>query len=111
MQNTTGHQSESQKLDKDQSTNIQHQTDTQSTAPPSREGNGQTDTQPTFRDALDALGLLSAQCGNATIRKRQKDRIYQYLLWAGLWMCHYGIEDDYPTKQEAKKLLEGLKDS
>ena len=91
----------------DESGTCPEQTDTQSTAPSSPEDSSKP-THPTFRDAIDSLGVLSAQCGHAGIRKEHKDIIYQYLCWAGLWLCHYGVEDDFPTKQEAQRLLKGL---
>lgn len=100
MQSTTGQKTE-------RSGTSQMKTDTQSTAPTCPEESSKP-TPPTFRDAIDSLGVLSAQCGNAGIRKRHKDTIYQYLCWAGLWLCQYGVEDDFPTKKEAERLLKGL---
>ena len=119
-QSTTGHRQEGRQEtpetpyqqgieDRDQSTTNQRQTDTQSTGQTSPDRSSKA-THPTFRDALESLGTLSAQCGSAGIRKRHKDTIYKYLCWAALWLCEYGVEDDFPTKVEAKRLLEGLRD-
>lgn len=99
-QNTTG-------AGTDESGCYQQKTDSLSTAQISQEGSSKA-THPTFRDAIDSLGILSAQCGSAGIRKRHKDIIYQYLCWAALWLCQYGVEDDFPTKKEAERLLKGL---
>ena len=87
----------------------QGQTDTLFTGQTSQGSTGKA-TAPTFRDAIDSLGVLAAQCGSAGIRKRHKDIIYQYLCWAGLWLCQFGVADDFPTKKEAERLLKGLED-
>lgn len=87
----------------------QGKTDSQSTGQTSQESTSKA-THPTFRDAVEALGILAAQCGSAGIRKKNKDTIYMYLCWAGLWLCQYGVDDDIPTKKEAERLLKGLID-
>tara|TARA_A200000159_G_scaffold134599_1_gene133248 strand:+ start:240 stop:596 length:357 start_codon:yes stop_codon:yes gene_type:complete len=100
MQNTIGQQMEGHGL-------AQGMTDSPSTERILR-GDTSKATAPTFRDAIEALGILAAQCGSAGIRKKNRDKVYMYLCWAALWLCECGVDDDYPTKKEAERLLKGL---
>tara|TARA_Y100001973_G_C5187586_1_gene328874 strand:- start:1011 stop:1220 length:210 start_codon:yes stop_codon:yes gene_type:complete len=63
---------------------------------------------PSFRDALDSLGVLSAQCGNASIRNEHKRNVMEYLLWAAFWLSRHGVSEGYLSAKEAKQLLRAI---